>query len=65
MILSVKSCFENLPVQSVLNNENQTQSRFVVQTLLPTIAVLDDHSLGVRSLKEKKSLCFKNEQRRC
>ena len=50
-------------MQSVLNNKNQSLSRFFVQTLLVTFVVLNDHSLGVRSLDEKKLLCFHNEQK--
>ena len=57
MIISVKSSFYNTPVQSVL--------RFVVQTLLATIVLLDDHSLGVRSFKEKRLPCFQYEQKHC
>ena len=56
MIICVKSSFHNTPVQSVLKNKNQSLSRFVVQTLLATIVLLDDHSLGVRSFKEKRLL---------
>ena len=55
MIISVKSSFHNTPVQSVLKNKNQSLSRCVVQTLLATIVLLDDHSFGVRSLKSTKS----------
>ena len=64
MIICIKSSFDNTPVQSGLKNKNQSLSRFVVQTLLATIAVLDYHSLGVRSFR-KKVLCFDNEQKRC
>ena len=63
MIISVKSSFDNTPVQSVLKNKNQFLSRFVVQTLLATIVLLDDHSLGVRSFKEKRLPCFQYEQK--
>ena len=63
MIITVKSSFHNTPVQSVLKNKNQSLSRFVVQTLLATIVLLDDHSLGVRSFKEKRLPCFQYEQK--
>ena len=63
LIISVKSGFNNTPVQSVLKNKNQSLSRFVVQTLLATIVLLDDHSLGVRSFKEKRLSCFQYEQK--
>ena len=64
MIISFKSSFDNTPVQSVLKNKNQSLSRFVVQTLLVTIVLLDDHSLGgVRSFKEKRLPCFQYEQK--
>ena len=63
MILSVKSSFDNTPVQSVMKNKNQSLSRFVVQTFLATIVLLDDHSLGVRSFKEKRLPCIQYEQK--
>ena len=63
MIISFKSSFDNTPVQSVLENKNQSLSRVVVQTLLVTIVLLDDHSLGVRSFKEKRLPCFLYEQK--
>ena len=62
IIISFKSSFDNTSVQSVLENKNQSLSRFVVQTLLVTIVLLDDHSLGVRSFKEKRLPCFQYEQ---
>ena len=58
MIISVKSSFGNTPVQSVLKKKNQSLSRFVVQTLLATIVLLDDHSLGVRRFIQKLSTVF-------
>ena len=58
MIISVKSSFDNTPVQSVLKNKNQSLSRFVVQTHLATIVLLDDHSLGVRRFIQKTSTVF-------
>ena len=57
MIIAIKSCFGNTPVQSALKNKHQSLSRFVVQTLLATIVVLDDHSLGVRSFFKKRNYC--------
>ena len=58
MIISVKSSFDNTPVQSVLKKKNQSLSRFVVQTLIATIVLLDDHSLGVRRFIQKLSTVF-------
>ena len=58
MIISVKSRFHNTPVQLVLKNKNQSLSKRVVQTLLATIVLLEDHIFGVRSFKETKLLCF-------
>ena len=58
MIISVKSSFDNTPVQSVLKKKNQSLSRFVVQTLLATIVLLDDHSLGGRGFIQKLSTVF-------
>ena len=54
MIISIKCSFGNTPVQSALKNKHQSLSRFVVQTHLVTIVVLDDHSLGVGSLEKKE-----------
>ena len=58
MIKSVKSSFDNTPVQSVLKKKNQSLSRFVVQTHLATIVLLDDHSLGVRRFIQILSTVF-------
>ena len=62
IIISVKSSFHNTPVQSARKNKNQSLSRFVVQTLLATIVLLD-HSMGARSFKEKRLPCFQYEQK--
>ena len=56
MIISIKISFGNTPVQSALKNKHQSLSRFVVQTHLATIVVLDDHSLGVNRFK-KRNYC--------
>ena len=56
MSVSIKSSFHNTPVQTVLKNKNQSLARFVVQTLLATIVVLDDHSLEVRNFKKRKEI---------
>ena len=61
--INLLTCLLNTPVQSVLKNKNQSLSRFVVQTLLATIVLLDDYSLGVRSFKEKRLPCFQYEQK--
>ena len=58
MIISIKSSFDNTPVQSVLKKKNQSLSRFVVQALLATIVLLDDHSLGVRRFIQKLRTVF-------
>ena len=57
MIISVKISFHNTPVQSVLKNKNQSPSRFVMQTLLANIVLLDGHSFGVRRFIQKNKYC--------
>ena len=53
MIISIKSNFGNAPVQSALKIKHKSLSRFVVQTHLAIIVVLDDHSLEVRIFKKR------------